>query len=73
MTLALLQRRMAAAVMQPLTTGSRIARTTSDGMVMQKEAAEFIKPNARLKLISNQDGILGGFMLWSRPGEVKTG
>lgn len=46
--LALLQRRMAAAVMQPLTTGSRMARTTPDGMVLRKEVAEFIKPNARL-------------------------
>ena len=51
MTLARLQRRMAAAVMQPLTTGSRMARTTSDGMVMRKEAAEFIKPNARLNSV----------------------
>ena len=42
-TLALLQRRMAAAVMQPLASGSRVARTTPDGMVMRKEAAEFIE------------------------------
>lgn len=48
MTLAMLQRRMAAVVMQPLTTGSRMARTTPDGMVTRKEAAEFIKANARL-------------------------
>jgi len=39
---------MAAAVMQPLASGSRMARTTPDGMVMRKEAAEFIRPNARL-------------------------
>jgi polyphosphate glucokinase len=31
------------------------------------------KPNARIRLISNQDGILGGFMLWNRPGKVKAG
>jgi len=29
------------------------------------------KPSAHLKLISNQDGILGGFMLWNRHGKVK--
>jgi len=29
------------------------------------------KPNAHLKLISNQDGILGGFMLWNHHGKVK--
>jgi polyphosphate glucokinase len=27
------------------------------------------KPNAHLKLISNQDGILGGFMLWNQQGK----
>jgi len=31
------------------------------------------KPNAHLKLISNQDGILGGFMLWNQHGKVKAG
>jgi hypothetical protein len=47
MTLAMLQRRMAAVVMQPPTTGSR-RRGPPDGMVMRKVAAEFIKANARL-------------------------
>jgi polyphosphate glucokinase len=31
------------------------------------------KPNARLQLISNRDGILGGFMLWNQHRKVKTG
>jgi polyphosphate glucokinase len=30
-----------------------------------------IKPNAHLKLISNQNGILGGFMVWNQQGKVK--
>jgi hypothetical protein len=47
-TLAMLQRRMAAAVMQPLATSGRMSRTAASGIAMRKEAAEFIKPNARL-------------------------
>jgi polyphosphate glucokinase len=31
------------------------------------------RPNAHLKLISNQDGILGGFMLWNQQGRAKAG
>ena len=31
------------------------------------------KPSASIELISNQDGVLGGFTLWDRPGRVKAG
>jgi polyphosphate glucokinase len=31
------------------------------------------KPNGRLRLVSNRDGILGGFMLWNRRGKLKAG
>ena len=48
MTLAETQRRMAAALMRPLTSGDRIARTTSAGAPMSQEAAAFIKANDRL-------------------------
>lgn len=51
MKLLQLQRRMATAVMQPLTTRGGIARTTPDGQAMRREAAAFIKPNARLTSI----------------------
>lgn len=43
-----LQRRMAKAVMQPLTATEGMRRTTSDGRSMVTEASEFIKPNSRL-------------------------
>lgn len=48
MTLAETQRRMAAALMRPLTSGDRIARTTTAGAPMSQEAAAFIKANDRL-------------------------
>jgi hypothetical protein len=51
MKLLQLQRRMAAAVMQPLTMRGRITCTTPDGQPMRREAAAFIKPNARLTSI----------------------
>jgi len=43
-----LQRKMAAAVMQPLTHGDGMRRRSGDGRQMRKVAAEFIKPNRRL-------------------------
>ncbi len=48
MTLAETQRRMAAALMLPLTSGDRIARKTGRGVPMAEEAATLIKPNDRL-------------------------
>ena len=48
MTLAETQRRMAAALMLPLTSRDRIARKTECGVPMAQEAATFIKPNDRL-------------------------
>lgn len=48
MTLIELQRRMAAAVMQPLTRTDNMQRKTRDGRSMKAEAAAFIKPNDRL-------------------------
>jgi hypothetical protein len=48
MTLLELQRRMAAAVMLPLTGTDTMQRKTRDGRSMQAEAAAFIKPNDRL-------------------------
>ena len=64
MTLAVLQRRMAAAVMQPLTTGGRMARFTPDGLVMRLEAAEFIKANARLTSVERLEIYSRSY--WSR-------
>jgi hypothetical protein len=43
-----LQRRMARAVMQPITRNETMVRRNADGVNMQQEAAEFIKPNDRL-------------------------
>jgi len=43
-----LQRRMAKAVMQPLTPAEGMRRTLGNGRPMAAEAAEFIKPNSRL-------------------------
>src|SRR6202035_725480 len=48
MTLLELQRRMAKAVMQPLTGSDRIARKTRDGRPTRIEVADFITPNDRL-------------------------
>lgn len=46
--LAQLQRRMAAAVMQPLTREEQMRRRDREGRSNEHEAAEFIKPNDRL-------------------------
>ena len=43
-----LQRRMASAVMQPITNSDRMARRDPQGRSNAKEAKEFIKPNSRL-------------------------
>jgi len=48
MTLLETQRRMAAALMVPLTPEDRIAHRAPGGLTMAKEAAAFIKPNGRL-------------------------
>jgi hypothetical protein len=48
MTLLELQRRMAEAVMLPLTRTENMQRKTRDGRSMKAEAAAFIKPNDRL-------------------------
>lgn len=48
MTLLDTQKKMAAALMLPLTSDDRIARNTKDGIPMAQEAASFIKPNDRL-------------------------
>jgi Putative DNA-binding domain len=48
MTLLELQRRMAEAVMLPLTRTDTMQRKTRDGRSMKAEAAAFIKPNDRL-------------------------
>jgi hypothetical protein len=48
MSLLELQRRMAAAVMLPLTRNDTMQRKTQDGRSMKSEAAAFIKPNSRL-------------------------
>jgi hypothetical protein len=45
------QRRMAAALMAPLTSEDRIARRAPGGLTMEKEAAAFIKPNSRLSSV----------------------
>jgi len=43
-----LQKRMAAAVMEPLTRSETTRKTRRDGVGMEREAADFIKPNASL-------------------------
>ena len=43
-----LQRRMASAVMQPLTRNETMRLRRNDGTEMQREAQAFIKPNDRL-------------------------
>lgn len=43
-----LQRRMASAVMEPLTHKETMRQRRGDGTRMQQEAAGFIKPNDRL-------------------------
>lgn len=48
MTLLELERRMAGAVMRPLTTRYRTQKRTAEGTPMSAEAAAFIKPNNRL-------------------------
>jgi len=48
MKLAALQRRMARAVMTPLTPSEHMRAVASNGRSMRKVAAEFIKPNDRL-------------------------
>src|SRR5271163_431570 len=48
MTLLELQRKMANAVMQPLTTNYTMRTKTADGRLMRTEASSFIKPNDRL-------------------------
>ncbi len=48
MTLLETQRKMAAALMVPLTPDHRMARKSGNGVPMAQEAASFIKPNARL-------------------------
>ena len=48
MKLLELQRTMARAVMQPLTSSERMQRTAPDGRPMRAYAARFIKPNDRL-------------------------
>jgi Putative DNA-binding domain len=48
MKLAVLQRKMARAVMQPLTASERMQNTAPDGKSMRAYASRFIKPNDRL-------------------------
>src|SRR6202166_914808 len=48
MTLVTLQRAIARAVMQPLTSSERMRRSAPDGGTMSAYAARFIKPNDRL-------------------------
>jgi len=48
MRLAALQRTMARAVMQPLTSTERMQNTAPDGKSMREYASQFIKPNDRL-------------------------
>jgi hypothetical protein len=48
MDLELLQREMAAAVMQPLTKDENMRATSADGRPMTEVAASFIAPNSRL-------------------------
>jgi hypothetical protein len=47
MTLLELQRKMAAAITRPLTTGYEMQEETEDGRFMSIEAESFIKPSAR--------------------------
>src|SRR5260370_40825636 len=47
-TLLELQRRMASAVMEPLTRLETMRKVRRDGVGMEREAAAFIKPNASL-------------------------
>ena len=49
MSLAHLQREMAAAVMTPLTADEQMSRHAADGRSMDKIAESFIAPNSRLK------------------------
>ena len=48
MSLADIQRAMAAAVMNPLTPDEEMQQSTSDGRAMADVAASFIAPNSRL-------------------------
>lgn len=48
MSLLSIQRRMARAVMTPLTPGERMRQTAPDGRSLRKVAADIIKPNDRL-------------------------
>src|SRR6202140_709070 len=48
MTLVTLQRAIALAVMQPLTSSERMRRSAPDGGAMSAYASRFIKPNDRL-------------------------
>lgn len=48
MTLLELQRRMAGAIMAPLSAGDRLAAKAPDGRAMRVEAGEIVKPNDRL-------------------------
>jgi hypothetical protein len=48
MTLVTLQRAIARAVMQPLTSSERMRRSAPDGGAMSAYASRFIKPNVRL-------------------------
>ena len=48
MSLADLQRAMAAAVMMPLTPDEEMQRAAPDGRAMSEVAASFIAPNSRL-------------------------
>src|ERR1700722_6518028 len=48
MTLVTLQRAIARAVMQPLTSSERMRRSAPDGGAMNAYASRFIKPNDRL-------------------------
>ena len=48
MKLMQLQRTMARAVMQPLTSSERMQRRAPDGGPMKRYASRFIKPNDRL-------------------------
>jgi hypothetical protein len=51
MTLLETQRRMATALMLPLTPDDRIASRAPNGSTMKSEAAAFIKPNSRLSSV----------------------
>jgi hypothetical protein len=51
MTLVELQRRMAGAIMAPLSAGDHLAAKTPDGRAMRAEVGEFVKPNGRLTAV----------------------